>query len=104
MPEIQRSEHVPTKDKNMVDVNLTGDQAPICPRCALGRVHVVGKFDWRRKIAAHCDNPDCPGSDPNDDDKGMVHFLRVMADGTFNRFDGAPTDEERAQLEQRQQS
>jgi hypothetical protein len=94
MAEFQRSAHVPTKAMHLVETNLTDDQAPICPRCGLGRCHITGQHDWRRRIIVHCDNPDCGGSDPNDEDKGTAHFARIFPDGTFNRFDGVPTEDE----------
>lgn len=83
-PTIQRSLHVPSAQENMIDVDL--DLA--CSYCGTGRIVVQGNFDWRRRVAAHCSNPEC--GDPDDDDKGREHFVRVMRDGTFDRFDGPP--------------
>lgn len=84
MAEMQRSSHTPSADQNMIDVDLD----LVCSFCGTGRIVVQGNFDWRRRIAAHCSNPEC--GDQADLDKGREHFVRVMRDGAFDRFEGPP--------------
>jgi len=81
---LQVTEHRPSRSNSEVDLNLVGDQAPICPFCTRGRVFLTGRKDWRSTILAYCDNPEC--GDLDDTEGGRHIWVRIFPDGTFNRF------------------
>jgi hypothetical protein len=98
VPDVQRSQHVPSAEANMVDVDL--DLA--CSQCGTGFVVIQGKFDWRRRIQGFCSNPEC--GDAEDTDKGSTVYIRVNRDGSFDRFESAPTPDHPAARQPMQRS
>jgi len=73
---LQVTEHRPSRSNSEVDLNLVGDQAPICPFCTRGRVFLTGRKDWRSTILAYCDNPECGDLDDTEaayGDEVVVH-------------------------------